>query len=115
MPELHPDTRGTYDVARIAKAAAATPGVSRVFVYGSAAWGGWEPGISDLDLMVEGEALSPTRLAGLLNNYTPGVVDIRHAADLTWHHLVDIRARGILIYDRSCRDDTDTDTGAAGV
>jgi len=111
MPELHPDARGAYDVARIAQAAAATPGVSRVFVYGSAAWGGWEPGVSDLDLMVEGEALPVTRLAGLLDNIVPGVVDVRLAAELTWHHLVDIRARGILIYDRSRRDDT----GAAGV
>lgn len=101
MPELHSDTRGIYDVARIAQAAAATPGISRVFVYGSAAWGGWEPGISDLDLMVEGEGLSVLRLAGLLDKAAPGVVDIRLAAELTWHHLVDIRARGILIYDRS--------------
>lgn len=100
MPELHPDTRGAYDVTRISQAAAATPGVTRVFVFGSAAWGGWEPGVSDLDLMVEGEALSVMRLAGLLDKAVPGVVDIRLATDLTWHHLVDIRARGILIYDR---------------
>lgn len=111
MPELHPDTRGTYDAAAIAKAAAAVDGVSRVFVYGSAAWGGWEPDVSDLDLMVEGDGLSVLRLTGLLDSIVPGVLDVRLAAELTWWHLVDIRARGILIYDRSRRDDT----GPAGV
>lgn len=109
MPELHSDTRGTYDVAKVEQAAAALPGVSRVFVYGSAAWGGWEPGVSDLDLMVEGEALSILRLVGLLKTIVPGVLDVRLASELTWHHLVDIRARGILIYDRSRAE------GAAGV
>ena len=106
MPELHPDTRGAYDVARIAQAAAETPGVTRVFVFGSAAWGGWEPGVSDLDLMVEGEALSVLRLTGLLERVVPGTLDVRLAAELTWHHLVDIRARGILIYDRDRRETT---------
>ena len=101
MPDLHADTRGAYDVARIAQAAEATPDVARVFVYGSAAWGGWEPGVSDLDLMVEGEAFAVLRLTGLLDSVVPGTLDVRLAAELTWHHLVDIRARGILIYDRS--------------
>ena len=104
MPELHLDTRGAYDVSRIAQAAAATLGVSRVYVYGSAAWGGWEPGVSDLDLMVEGEALAVLRLTGLLERVVPGILDVRLAADLTWHRLVDIRARGILIYDRDSSD-----------
>ncbi len=111
MPELHPDTRGAYNVAAIAQAAASTPGVSRVFVYGSAAWGGWEPDVSDLDLMIEGDDASTETLTTTLAKVAPGTTDIRHAAELTWWHLVDIRARGILIYDRSRRDDT----GPAGV
>lgn len=114
MPDLHPDTHGAYDAAAIASAAAATAGVERVFVYGSAAWGGWEPGVSDLDLLVEAEELSVLKLTKLLNKIVPGVLDVRHADELTWWHLVDIRARGILIYDRSRRDDTGP-AGAASV
>lgn len=103
MPDTHFVAGGAYDAAVIARAAANTPSVLRVFVYGSAVWGGWEPMVSDIDLMVEGDAEAAGRLmeavAGAL-----GALDIRHAAELTWHHQADIRARGRLIYDRDSRE-----------
>jgi predicted nucleotidyltransferase len=92
-------------IAEIRAVFARFPEIERALLYGSRAKGNYKPG-SDIDLALEGDALTPGILGRIQNALEDGLLpyrfDLSIHADLTHAELLEhIRRVGVVLYEKS--------------